>query len=132
MYKEIDLFDHAASEQADTISMLEQRSYAAYMIIGSYFHRCYFSSKLQELHLRIQFLDLPLQRQYSIEDKIEALFKEECGYLLPFFQNMNCECSLLIENNTATVTFETGFESVTVIIDSSGFIEVNSFVSFVD
>ena len=97
----------------------EQKGYAAYMIIGSYYHDCSFYSRMQELHLLIQYKELPEPRQFSVERGIEEQFLRACYDVLPFLSRMRSECFFLRKEDTLTVYFLTGgFEPVSVHIDA--------------
>ena len=45
-------------------------AYIVYMILGSAFKRCIFASPSMEERLRLEYMKMPLEDQYEIEEKI--------------------------------------------------------------
>lgn len=98
----------------------QQNTYALYMIISSYFNKSTCSNKLQETSLHLYYQDLAPAKQESLEAKIIEDIEKNMKDVLPVLAEMNCTVSIRRQAGEYRLFFETGFESVFVVVDHKG------------
>ncbi len=98
----------------------QQITYVLYMMIGSYFHKSICSNRVLETKLLLHYRDLPAKRQEELEEKVIANIEKELKEILPVLSGMNCKVFIRKQEGDYRMTFETGFEEVTAVVDSKG------------
>lgn len=103
-----------------TNNIQQQTVYAVYMIVGSYFHKSICRAKALETSLLLYYREIPGKRQEILEDRVIAYAGRELKSLLPILSEMNCEVSIRHGKENFYLEFETGFESVSAVVDRQG------------
>ena len=96
-----------------------------YMIISSYFHRCYCRSKVLEEKLFLYYKELKEDRQVEKERQIirvsEGVLKDKLADL----SEMNAEAVISRAGDLYILSFYTGFERILVTVDEKGCYEIS-------
>ena len=103
-----------------TNSIQQQTAYALYMMVSSYFHKSICSNKLLETTLSLHYQELPVKRQEKLECRVIQDVERELKKVLPVLAEMNCKVFIRHRDETYSLEFKTGFESVSVVVDQKG------------
>lgn len=98
----------------------QQTTYVLYMIISSYFHKSICRTKVLETSLHLHYREMAGGRQEALEEKVIADTERELKKMLSVLEEMNCEVSIRREDGNYYLKFDTGFESVTAVVDGKG------------
>ena len=98
----------------------QQTTYALYMIISSYFHKSICNNKRLETNLHLYYQDLPTKKQEDLEEKLISDIENKLKDTLPVLEEMNCTASIRQYQGEYHLAFETGFETISVIVDKKG------------
>ncbi len=98
----------------------QQTAYVLYMMISSYFHKSICNNKVLETKLLLYYRELPVKRQEELEEKVIANIEKELEKILPVLCGMNCKVFICKQDEDYCLTFETGFEEVSAVVDSKG------------
>lgn len=103
----------------------QETTYMLYMIIGSYFHKCYCRSKVLEENLFLYYQELKNNKQVEKERQIirvsEGVLKDNMTELA----EMNAEVVIAKADNLYILSFYTGFERILVTVDEKGCYEIS-------
>ena len=99
-------------------------AYAAYMIVGSYFHKCTAANSYEEKHLYLHYVEMPMGKQVDCEKRIDDLMLN-IEYNDPEFMEciaqLNSSTYFYKEDEYFIVDFRTGgFEGLQVMVDPGG------------
>lgn len=95
-------------------------AYIVYMILGSAFKRCIFASSSMEERLRFEYMKMPLEDQYEIEEKIIEWMDREL--FLREYADIWCKVFTYQEGAFLGVRFETYFGAIDLVIGREGYI----------
>jgi len=95
--------------------------YMAYMMGGSYFHRCRCKSPVEEKHLFLHYAEMPTEKQYQYEEKILKSIEAINPVFLQMLGSLNCEAFCYHRHGEYRIDFRTGgFESIRFVIRNNG------------
>lgn len=103
-----------------TSNIQQQTTYVLYMILSSYFHKSICNTKVLETSLRLHYREMTGGRQEKLEQQVITEVERKLNNLLPLFAEMNCEVSIHRKEGNYYLEFETGFESVSAVVDRKG------------
>ncbi len=103
-----------------TNSIQQQTAYVLYMMIGSYFNKSVCSNKLLETSLSLHYQELPVKRQEKLECRVIQDVERELKKVLPVLAKMNCKVFIRHRDESYFLQFETGFETVSAVVDRKG------------
>ena len=92
--------------------------YILYMMLGSMFKRCIFASSAMEERIRLEYMKMPVDEQYEIEDRIIAW--AETTLDLKKCEDIWCKVFTYQERGYAGICFETYFGAIEMMIDQKG------------
>ena len=98
----------------------QQTTYVLYMIISSYFHKSICNTKLLETTLFLHYKELAGNRQEKLEQRIIEASEKKLKDVLSVLSTMNCEVTIRYKDGNYCLDFETGFESVSAVVDRNG------------
>lgn len=102
----------------------QQVTYALYMIISSCFHKSICRSRRLETNLHLYYQDLPAKKQEDLEEKLILDIENKFKDILPVLEEMNCTATIKQSKGEYHLAFETGFETVSVIVDRKGHYQI--------
>ena len=102
----------------------QQVAYALYMIGSSYFHKSVCSNRRLETILHLYYQDMPMKKQEELEEKLIVAVETELKEILPVLEGMNCQASIRRCGNDYRLLFETGFETVSMVVDKKGHYQI--------
>lgn len=98
----------------------EQTTYVLYMIVSSYFHKSICNSRTLETSLYLHYLEMSKNQQENLEKQVIRKSEQDLGEVMSVLSQMNCEVVFTHRDNRYYLDFETGFETVSVVVDQMG------------
>ena len=98
----------------------EENAYMLYMIISSYFHKCYCHSKIMEKKLFLYYREMNQKYQVNIEEQMIENVEMELYSAVEILAKMNCDVQISHMNGGYQIIFYTGFESIKACIGCDG------------
>lgn len=102
----------------------QQVAYGLYMIGSSYFHKSICTTRRLETILYLDYQDMPVKRQEELEEKLISSVEAELQNVLPVLERMNCQASIKRCKDEYHILFETGFETVSMVVDKKGHYQI--------
>lgn len=99
----------------------EQTTYVIYMIVSSYFHKSSCNSRTLETSLYLHYLEMPKNRQKNLEKQVIRRSEQDLGEVMSVLSQMNCEVVFTHRDDRYYLDFETGFETVSVVVNQMGY-----------
>ena len=98
----------------------EQTTYVIYMIVSSYFHKSSCNSRTLETSLYLHYLEMPKNRQENLEKQVIRRSEQDLWVVLSVLSQMICEVVFTHRDDRYYLDFETGFETVSVVVNQMG------------
>lgn len=102
----------------------QETAYMLYMIISSYFHKCYCRSKVLEEKLFLYYQELQENKQVEKERQIIKVSEGVLKKCMTELAEMNAEAVISKVDDLYILSFYTGFERVVVTVDAKGRYEI--------
>ena len=99
----------------------EQTTYVIYMIVSSYFHKSSCNSRTLETSLYLHYLEMRKIRQEILEKQVIRRSEQDLGEVMSVLSQMNCEVVFTHRDDRYYLDFETGFETVSVVVNQMGY-----------
>ena len=103
----------------------QETAYMLYMIISSYFHRCYCRSKVLEEKLFLYYQELQENKQVEKERQIIRVSEGVLKDTMADLAEMNAEAVISRAGDLYILSFCTGFERILVTVDEKGCYEIS-------
>jgi hypothetical protein len=92
--------------------------YILYMMLGSEFERCVFASSAMEERLRFEYMKMPLDDQYGLEERIIDWIEAEQE--IRMYEDIRSKVYTYQEGISMGVRFETYFGAIELLVDRDG------------
>ena len=93
-------------------------AYILYMMLGSAFERCVFASSAMEERLRFEYMKMPLDDQYGLEEKIIGWMEAEQE--IRIYEDIRSKVFTYQEDASMGIRFETYFGAIELLVDRDG------------
>ena len=103
----------------------QETAYMLYMMISSYFHRCYCRSKVLEEKLFLYYQELQENKQVEKERQIIRVSEGVLKDTMADLAEMNAEAVIVKADDLYILSFYTGFERILVTVDEKGCYEIS-------
>jgi hypothetical protein len=104
-------------------------AYVLYMIIGSYFEKCYCRSVVMEERLYLYYQEMSQTKQTSLERKIIYYFERNFKKLKEQIEGLRCNTYIYYKNGSCVIYFKTGFEDIIVKVDQNEKYEIQYYIN---
>ena len=102
--------------------------YIAYMMGGSYFHRCKCKNPGEESRLYLHYVEMPREQQYRQEERVLQFMEGLSPLFLKWLSGLNCEARCRRREDDYVVEFLTGgFDSIQCVVEKNGNIRIIPF-----
>ena len=103
----------------------QETAYMLYMMISSYFHKCYCRSKVLEEKLFLYYQELQENKQVEKERQIIRVSEGVLKDTMADLAEMNAEAVIAKADDLYILSFYTGFERILVTVDEKGCYEIS-------